>query len=466
MRTPALSSAFLLAAVLAPATAVAQSKPKPITKSVLDEYVNRKHVFNWKVNKTEQLADGVKVVRIEMTSQVWQGLTWKHRLNLIVPPAATGKRARPGHCLLAITGSGGGRQFLTILTTAALRMGVPIAVLHDVPNQPLYRKLTKNNRGLREDALIAYTFKKYYETGDTDWPLLLPMTRSAMAAMDALEAYSTQQAQVKGGTPWSFGTLKKFVTTGGSKRGWTTWLTGVVEPRVIGIAPIVFDNLNFAAQIDLHMKTWGKPSPSIHDYTDIGLLKMMGTKRGKRLLSIVDPFSYRKRLGVPKLVLIGTNDTYWPLDSINIYRGQLPGQMHFHYVPNGGHGAGLSVLQALSGFFDHVTHRTPSLPGVDLLIRPRKGAQLSAKRLNDHDRVGKVHLWAAHVDGKDFTKARWTKVRAETLGRASWKAMLPEATLAKAGSAAFIGEVQLKDSSGHPFTVHSPVQVWELGPRQ
>src|SRR5579883_2168441 len=35
-----------------------------------------------------------------------------------------------------------------------------------------------------------------------------------------------------------------FVVAGGSKRGWTTWLVGTVDPRVIAIVPLVIDALN------------------------------------------------------------------------------------------------------------------------------------------------------------------------------------------------------------------------------
>ena len=31
------------------------------------------------------------------------------------------------------------------------------------------------------------------------------------------------------------------------------------------------------------------------------------------------------------------------------------------------------------------------------------------------------------------------------------------------GRAAFIGELELKDSAGEVFTIHTPVQVWDLG---
>ena len=40
----------------------------------------------------------------------------------------------------------------------------------------------------------------------------------------------------------------------------------------------------------------------------------------------------------PKLLLLGTNDRYWPLDALNVYWDGLPGDKYVTYVPNNGHG--------------------------------------------------------------------------------------------------------------------------------
>ena len=56
------------------------------------------------------------------------------------------------------------------------------------------------------------------------------------------------------------------------------------------------------------------------------------------LRKIVDPWEFRQRLTQPKLVILGTNDRYWPLDACDLYWNDLQGEKHLIYVPNNGHG--------------------------------------------------------------------------------------------------------------------------------
>jgi len=137
--------------------------------------------------------------------------------------------------LLFITGSWRGTysEEVEYVKEISERLGTISAVLFDVPNQPLFG-------GLSEDALIAYTFSEFVKTQDDELPLLLPMTKSAIKAMDTVQEFSKKELDIN---------LDGFVITGASKRGWTTWLTGACDKRVKGIAPMVYDNLNISAQL-------------------------------------------------------------------------------------------------------------------------------------------------------------------------------------------------------------------------
>ena len=444
----------LLLALTLPALA---NDPPLDPSRVLEDYVRRpQQAYGWKALNEEQQPGGVALHRLELVSQTWQGRPWKHRLIVAAPAPAQGQRARAGHAILLITGGGEGRT-LPIITALAGQVGVPIAAVFDVPNQPLFEK--EAGRGLSEDALIAYTFAKFIETGDPTWPLLLPMTRSAVAAMDALGEWSEQRVQAGG---WPHGKLTRFVTTGASKRGWTTWLTGVADPRVMGIAPIVYDNLNIAEQIPHQYRSFGAPSASIGDYTELGLTSLGLVKEPpphvRALLEVVDPYSYAPRLTLPKMGLFGTNDSYWPLDAVNLYRGALPGEFFCHYVPNAGHQAGLSVISAVAGFFDHVTGRIPALPQVRLTVIP--GRKTARVEVTGPTPPRAVKLWWSEASARDFRQSKWERI--DTAARdAAWEATIPAAALEGAGHAAFLGEVELQDSAGASFLVHSPVQVWE-----
>ena len=130
----------------------------------------------------------------------------------------------------------------------------PVAVLRQVPFAPLFDR--------REDALIAYTFDQYLQTGDGDWPLLLPMVKSAVRAMDVMQSELEQRWDV---------CLNAFTVTGASKRGWTSWLTAAVDERVMAVAPMVIDVLNMRAQMAHQRATWGDVSDEISDYSALDL---------------------------------------------------------------------------------------------------------------------------------------------------------------------------------------------------
>jgi PhoPQ-activated pathogenicity-related protein len=64
--------------------------------------------------------------------------------------------------------------------------------------------------------------------------------------------------------------IKRWMVMGASKRGWTTWFTGAAAPeRVMGIAPVVMDLLNFQQGVQHMWQTLGNWTFAFTDYLDM-----------------------------------------------------------------------------------------------------------------------------------------------------------------------------------------------------
>ncbi len=285
----------------------------------LKEYLSKPEpAYKWEKIGVKEIG-GAKVYELHLVSQTWQGMNWEHKLELFIPE----KVKNPNFCALLNTGGNGGQRDTLLGVTFANESGQPFAILYGIPKQPLYG-------GLTEDALIVYTWKKYVETGDESWPLHFPMAKACLKAMDALQAFTKQEG---------ISELNQFMITGASKRGWTTWLAGASkDPRIKGIAPMVIDVLNVPAQTKHQVESYGKLSEQVGDYSAGGIDQLLASPKGKRLMELEDPYSYRDILTLPKLILLGTNDRYWSQDSLNIYWDDLKGPKWVIYVPNSGHG--------------------------------------------------------------------------------------------------------------------------------
>jgi PhoPQ-activated pathogenicity-related protein len=272
----------------------------------------------------------------------------------------------------------------------AEKIGTPIAILLQVPFQPLFDSLT-------EDWLIAHTFDEYLTTGESNWPLLLPMVKSCVRAMDAVQIYTSKK--------WGLN-LETFTVTGASKRGWTTWLTGAVDPRATAIAPMVIDVLNMAPHMRHAKATWGAPSEKVEPYTKLGLLDRLDTPEGRRLLQIVDPFSYRQQLDQPKLIINGTNDAYWVTDATNLYWNELTGDKRLLYVPNNGHSLkdyGRVIGSVLAFHMAQAGHKP--LPEFDwAFVDEGSTVKLTARANPPADAM---RVWSTQSESADLRRSDW-----------------------------------------------------------
>jgi PhoPQ-activated pathogenicity-related protein len=398
-RSRLLFNAVLLYASLACASAYAATDDEPAISQELAAYVARPDPSTaWREVAAGRIgtADYVEYL---LTSQTWRGIQWKHQL-FVLRPANMKQDVRQG--LLFIHGGRwrpeyeGERKQAALPREALLfvrlaeTIAAPVAVLRQVPFSPLFERT--------EDALIAYTFDQYLQTGESDWPLLLPMVKSSVRALDATQSIVRER--------WG-ATLESFTVSGASKRGWTAWLTSAVDKRVAAVAPMVIDVLNMRAQMDHQRATWGELSDEIRDYSAIDLPARLASDRGRKLLAIVDPFSYRRELTRPKLILLSTNDRYWPLDALGLYWSELPAPKHVLYVPNQAHD--LQDIERVIGALSAL-HRY-SVRGATLPSTTWSFAS-DAKTLKitvDTTRLPqRVLIWSADSRTRDFRDARWT----------------------------------------------------------
>lgn len=404
-------------------------------ENALEAYIAKPDdAFKWNV-QFRYKTNGFTGAAIDLTSQKWRNGEWKHAVQVVRPT----KLRHPEIAFLFITGDGSGRSYIPMLMKLANEAGAVAALVTSVPNQPLY-----GNR--KEDALIAYTFVQYLKSGDETWPLLFPMTKSAIRAMDAVQQFADKEHGQK---------IERFVVAGASKRGWTTWLTGAVDKRVAGIAPMVIDMLNMKAQLEWARKVYGKQSEQIRDYTENGLIDQMDSPQMTRLRSWVDPFSYRERYDIPKLLLLGTNDPYWTVDSLRHYWNDLPGPKLVFQTPNAGHnlGGGQQAIETLAAFFQMVADKEP-LPKFEWRTSAGEQPQLHMKI----DRPAKsMRLWTADSSDRDFRNDKWSSSELEIKPGSS----VADSAVRRpeSGYRAFMGEVILTNSLGHEYKLSTQVQV-------
>lgn len=324
---------------------------------------------------------------LRIQSQTWQGIRWEHDVVLVRPRTA----ARTDTVALMVTGGKPAQGDLDGASLLANASGVTVAVLFQIPNQPLWDMV--------EDDLIAHTFEKYLATNDRTWPLLLPMVRSVMAAMDALQSATRNDPNP----------IRRFVVGGASKRGWTTWLAAATgDRRIAGIVPVVYDNLDIPTQMKAQMDAWGAYSPQIEDYTRRGLQAKLETPEGKRLSALVDPYTYRDRIKAPVLVVNGGNDPYWTVDAMTRYWAGLKMPKWSMIVPNAGHDVtkrGLTPLLTAAAFVKHCAG-LGRLPNVEW----QAGDGRIEMRADTAGLTG-YRLWRAESSTMHFENAVWESVK-------------------------------------------------------
>jgi PhoPQ-activated pathogenicity-related protein len=392
--------------------------------------------------------DGYTASVLRMTSQQWRSPAevdrplWTHFLTIIRPLQV---RHRTG--LLVLSGGASGKAppaaANPLLAVLAVRTGSVVSELRNVPNEPLTFAGETTPRS--EDGIIAYSWDRYLRTGDASWPAQLPMTKSAVRAMDTISAFC-------GSAP----AIDKFVVEGASKRGWTAWLTAAVDKRVVAIIPVVADLLDLEPAFAHQHAVYGFWAPALHDYESMGIMRWMGTPPMDRLARIVDPYAYRDRLALPKFILNSAGDQFFLPDSSRFYLAGLRGKTYLRYVPNTNHSLRESdASDSAAAFYEAFLSHSP-MP--DYAWRFEHDGSI---RFKTRTKPSAVTLWQArNPKARDF--------RLETIGAAYTAVALSDqgggvyigkVSQPGEGYVAYFVEATYPTASGVPLKVTSGVRV-------
>lgn len=365
----------------------------------LDDYLQKPDSsYAWKI-VSQQTVDGMRLVVVDMISQTWRTAEevdrpqWQHWLTFAIP-----EKVQSPTGLLFIGGGANGRGAPSgpsgRLVAIAKATGGLAAELHMTPNQPL---MFHGDGKLRtEDDLIGYTWDQFLKTGDSTWLARNAMVKGAIRAMDTITAVAAEDA---GGKQ----VVDQFVVAGGSKRGWTTWLTGL-DKRVVAIMPIVIDVVNTKPSMEHHFAAYGFWSPAVGNYVQHQIMHRLDHPRMDDLYRLVDPYYYRHRLTMPKFIINAAGDQFFLPDSSQFYFDDLQGEKYLRYVPNADHGLdGTDAYESLIAFLTLIQREQPR-PQFSW-TQPAEGGL----RVTVQDRPREVRLWqATNPEARDF--------RLETLG--------------------------------------------------
>ena len=368
--------------------------PMGSKRTALDDYVAKEDsTYQWKLEKSIEKGP-LKTSVIQLKTQTWLTTkevdrpVWEHWLVVTMPEKVTTDR------VFLLIGGGSHNSGVPngpdpITASIAQATGSIVAELKNIPNQPLV--FHNDGQPRTEDDLIGYAWSQFLDSGDSMWLPRLPMVKSVVRAMDCITEFAASEAGGKH-------SVKKFVVGGGSKRGWTTWLTGAADDRVEAMVPIVIDLVNAQPSLRHHAEVYGFWSEAIGNYYQHKILQRSDPPRMKDLHEIVDPFYYLGRLRMPKYIVNGSGDQFFLPDSSQFYYDQLQGEKLLRYVPNADHGLkNTDAVQSIAAFYNMVTTNKP---------RPEYAwtfEDTGTIRVQPKTKPAKVLLWQANnPKARDF----------------------------------------------------------------
>src|SRR5258705_13377632 len=85
------------------------------------------------------------------------------------------------------------------------------------------------------------------------------------------------------------------------------------------------------------------------------IMKWSGTPHYRELMKIDEPYEYRDRLTISKMIINSSGDQFFLPDSSQFYFDGLKGEKHLRYVPNTSHNLGNSdARETILAFYEAI----------------------------------------------------------------------------------------------------------------
>lgn len=364
----------------------AMSSPQIFTTPAIERIIDYNSVIlNYRKNLSQDALtfslisqenlNGVQLKHYRLRSQLWsphglvQPTEWIHNIDVYLP-----EKPRLRSALIVINN---GTNYpvlksavtpptdfpLNTLLNIAQSTRTAVISVSNIPNQ--YLSYDQTSEPIKEDDSVAQSWQIFLRnTVDNQrMSVHIPM---AVATSQALR----MAKQVLG--PLG---IKKFVVTGISKRGWSSWLATMSDPDIIAVVPFVFDLLNTKLALEHMYHTYGNNWPiAFRAYYQRDIDRKIDNESFRTLMLVEDPLQYKskfflKRLEVTKYIINSSGDDFYVPDNSHFYYGVLPGDKALRVVPNTDHYgirdfSGQSLVAFLNRFQTYQT-----LPGVTETVR-------------------------------------------------------------------------------------------------
>ena len=152
---------------------------------------------------------------------------------------------------------------------------------------------------------------------------------------------------------------------------------------------------------------------------------------------------------MPKLIFIGTNDPYWPVDAVKHYFNDLKGENFIHYVANAGHdlNGGQQARWSLNAFFCNTFAHIPYAECSWEVSETGTGVTLNVEGSAN---AIKAAYRSADSQDRDFRDEVWSSTNLDALDNST---VNTTANYPETGFRAFYIDLKYRDLYGREYTV-------------